>query len=110
MKNNWEEKAEQALESLNGLQRAVANPFLYTRIKALIEEQQNKWVRLVGFISRPAIAISAAVFFIGINTWVVLKHPLNDTAAKPPAETEQAFEPEYATLNYTLAEQNTNEK
>jgi hypothetical protein len=110
MKNNWEEKAEQALESLNGLQRAVANPFLYTRIKARIEEQQNKWVRLAGFIGRPAIAITAAVFFIAINAWVVVKHPLSDTAAKPSAEAEQAFEPEYATLNYTLAEQNTNEK
>ncbi len=110
MKNNWEEKAEQAMDSLNGLQRAVANPYLYTRIKAHIEEQQNKWVKLAGFISRPVIAISAAVFFIAINAWVVVKHPLTETAAKPSVEAEQAFEPEYATLNYSLGESNTNEK
>ena len=107
MKNNWEQQAEKTLESLNGLQRASANPFLYTRIMARLEEQQNKWVRAASFISRPAIAISAVIFFVGINAWVVIKHPLNKPVAKTSQETEQAFEPEYATVNYSLGEVNT---
>lgn len=110
MKNDWEQKAEKAMDSLNGLQRASANPFLYTRIMARIEERQNKWARLASFIGRPAIALSATLFFIGINTWVVISHPLNKPLTKHSGETEQAFEPEYATVNYSFGEVNSNEK
>ena len=110
MKNNWEQQAENALESLDGLQRASVNPFLYTRIMARIERQQNKWAKIAGFISRPVIALSTTLLFIGVNAWVVIKHPLSKPVVKSAMETEQAFEPEYANINYSLGDVNTSEK
>ena len=110
MKNDWEQQAEKALASLDGLQRASSNPFLYTRIIARVGRQQNKWARIASFISRPAIALSAAIFFLGINAWIVINHPLSKTVVKSGQETEQAFEPEYATINYSLGDVNTSEK
>ena len=110
MKNNWEQQAEKALASLDGLQRASANPFLYTRIMARIERQQNKWAKVAGFISRPVIALSATFLFVVINAWVVINHPLNKQVVKSGQETEQAFEPEYAAMNYSLGDVNTSDK
>jgi hypothetical protein len=109
--NNWEQKAEEALNSLDGIQRAVANPFLYTRVIARIDEQKNSWSNIINFISRPVIAISATAIFIGINALVVFRHPQVQQMSKSTStESEQAFESEYATVNYTLAEANNNDK
>ncbi|MES2646626.1 MAG: hypothetical protein V4717_07130 [Bacteroidota bacterium] len=110
MKNEWENKAEEAMNSLDGLQRATANPYLFTRVMARIEEQQNKWAVLANFISRPVIALSVTVFFVAINTWMIVKHPINSQLAKPVTEVEQSLEPEYANVNYSLAEVNSSEK
>jgi Na+/proline symporter len=110
MKNEWENKAEETLNSLAGLQRASANPYLFTRIMARIEEQQNKWSLLANFISRPVIALSVTCFFVAINTWMIVKHPLKSQVAKPVTEVEQTLEPEYANVNYSLGEVNTTEK
>ena len=107
MKNEWEQQAEKAMQSLDGLERASVNPFLYTRIMARIEEQQNKWVKIASFISRPAISLSAAILFIAINVWVIVQHPLNKPLSKASPDTEQSFESEYATVNYSMGEVNT---
>jgi len=110
-KNDWEQKVEETLNSLEGIQRAVANPFLYTRIKARLDERQNKWVKVANFISRPAIAVSVTALFIAVNTWVVIQHPLFEQVAKPATvENDQAFEPEYATVNYSLMDANTTDR
>ena len=109
--NDWEQKAAEALNSLDGIQRAAANPFLYTRIMARLEYQQNSWSKVVNFIGRPAIAISATIIFISINVAAILQNqkvqPLGKSASN---ETELAFESEFATVNYSLVEANNNDK
>ena len=104
--NDWEQKAEQALRSLNGIQRASANPFLYTRVMARIDNQRNSWSQVINFISRPVVALSATAIFIAVNAWVIVQHPKEQPTAKKSSslDSEIAFEAEYATVNYTLAE------
>lgn len=104
--NDWESKAEEALNSLDGIQRATANPYLYTRVMARIENQRNSWSMIINFISRPAIALSTTVIFIAINAWVIMHHSRERSVAKVtrPIESELVFEAEYATVNYALAE------
>ena len=108
--NDWEQKAAGALNSLDGIQRAAANPFLYTRIMARLEYQQNSWSKVVNFIGRPAIAISATIIFISINVAAILQNQKGRPLSKAANETELAFESEFATVNYSLVEANNNDK
>ena len=41
-KKRIQEEVEKTLESLNGIQKAPANPYLFTRIKARVEKRGNK--------------------------------------------------------------------
>lgn len=109
--NNWEAKAEEAMNSLDGIQRAESNPFLYTRIKERLAEQQNKWAKAANFIGRPVIAFSVTAIFVGINCWAVMRHPVDRQIAKPvQQDREQAFDQDYATIDYSFMEVNNPEK
>jgi hypothetical protein len=69
-KENIQSEIDKTLESLNGVSRAEANPFLFTRIKARMQ-RQNAWEKITSFISRPAIAIAALILVMAINGWAV---------------------------------------
>jgi len=108
--HNWELKAEEALESLNGIQRASANPFLYTRIRATLAEHQNKWSRIANFIGRPVIVFSVTGLFIGLNAWAIMHYPVNNTVAKHAPDKEPFFDQDYATVDYSFLDTNNPDK
>jgi hypothetical protein len=109
--NNWEAKAEEVLNSLDGIQRAASNPFLYTRIKERLAEHQNKWAKAANFIGRPVIVFSVTALFVAINAWAIMEHPAGKQIAKPlQQEREQAFDQDYATIDYSFQDVNNSEK
>lgn len=111
--NNLDQKVDQTLNSLDGMQRAVANPFLFTRVKARMEEQKNPWAMTFNFISRPVVAISALAIFLTVNVWVVVKNlPENEVASVAYSEDDMAIavEAEYSTVSYSLLDVNPNER
>ena len=78
---------------------------------ALISGNQNKWARAANFIGRPVIAFSVTALFVGINAWAVMEHPIDKQIAKPAQqETEQAFDLDYATIDYSFQDVNNAEK
>ncbi len=108
-KNNLEWQVNQAMNSLDGIQRAKANPFLYTRIKAAIDEQNSAWGRAARIFTRPAYALTIAGLFISLNLYVAINRH-QQPAAKSIAEGEQAFASELATVNYNLLDLNSSDK
>lgn len=66
-KNNLTEQVAKAMSSLDGIQPAVANPHLYTRIKARMEQEKSNWGWLATFLSRPAVAVALVATVILIN-------------------------------------------
>jgi hypothetical protein len=109
--NNWKAKAEEALNSLDGIQRAASNPFLYSRIRERLADHQNKWARIANFIGRPVIAFSVTALFVGVNAWAVIEHPFDKKIAKPVQQArEQAFDQDYATVDYSFVDVNNAEK
>lgn len=71
-RNRIQEEVEKALQSLDNVSRAHATPFLFTRIKARMEKEQNRWGKLVGFISRPAFAVAVVFFVLLVNGWILI--------------------------------------
>lgn len=91
-------RVEQTLTSLDGAQRATANPFLYTRIKSRLEaDERSIWQVAAGWLTRPAVAISAFLIVVFMNAWVFLPSgTAAETATVQDADQQLARE-------YTLA-------
>ena len=66
--------ADKVLESLDGLQRAEPNPFLYTRVMARINrEHDSTWEKIANLFSRPVMAFATVILFVVINAVVLFK-------------------------------------
>lgn len=91
---NIENKVEKTLTSLDHAQRASANPFLYTRIMASLNaDEESAWAVAFRFVSRPVIAFATVLAIILINS-LVLYESL-ETAQIPVQEEDQVFASEY---------------
>lgn len=71
--------AGEALNSLDGLQRAEPRPFLYTRLSARMQQPAGIWERSVRYISRPVVAFCCLLLVLLVNGIVLLNN--NKTAA-----------------------------
>lgn len=69
-KEHIHQEIDKTLESLEGIRRAESNPFLYTRIKARMQEQTG-WEIITSFLSRPVIAFAIMITVLAINAWAV---------------------------------------
>lgn len=80
-----EQEVEKTLESLDNVSRATANPYLFTRIKARLQNPQTVWEQISSFISRPVVAMATLILIMAINFWVVFssnsKSSDNETVA-----------------------------
>jgi hypothetical protein len=108
---NIQREVETTLQSLDGISRAEANPFLFTRIKARMQ-RQSAWERVTSFISRPVIAIAALVLVMAINGWAVFGTDENTATQTNESIAASDIADEYnlfANTNYELENNNTNE-
>ena len=82
-----QKEIEKTLQSLDGVKRAEANSFLFTRIKARMQKKDSQWEeRTFSFLSRPAIAVAIVVLVMAVNAWAVwgsspVENPANDVVA-----------------------------
>lgn len=68
-------RIDEILDSLQGMQRATASPHLYTRIKPALVKPEPFWIQLARFVSRPAIAYSLSAVLVLVNIWFILSSP-----------------------------------
>src|SRR4051812_15983466 len=93
-KHEIEQRIEETLDSLHGIQRAEANPFLYTRIQARLNLSKSAIERVVVFAGRPAFAFLVLVVVLATNLMVMLNGPSNSPAVKQE-QTQLAVADEY---------------
>jgi membrane-bound ClpP family serine protease len=102
-KRNIQEEVEKTLNSLDGIQRAEANPYLFTRIRAGLEkEQKSFWSRALTFLSRPSVAVPAIILTVLVNTAIFFE--FKSERVQVPQDEEQAFAREYNLSDYTIYE------
>jgi Na+/proline symporter len=103
MKNDFlvEQKVNEALESLDGMQRASANPFLFTRVWQRVSADNNPWERVASFLARPVFAVAVLVFFLSVNIWAASKKSQVTLASKQQVA-EQLFASEYSAPGFNL--------
>jgi len=102
-KRHIQEQVDKTLDSLDGIQRASANPFLFTRIQARLQkEETNFWSQAFAFISRPMVAFAGVAIAIIINAVVLLES--RSESVKNTQDDEQVFASEYNLSTNTIYE------
>jgi hypothetical protein len=90
-----EKWVNEALDSLAGIQRAEANPFLYTRIRERMARPATPWEKLTYLLSKPAFAVMLGVCFVAINFYVATRQE-EAKLVQQQQTSEQLFAAEYA--------------
>ena len=63
---------EDILNSLDGIARANARPFMHTRVMAKIQEENSFWSRSVQFLAKPVIAFACLSAIAIANIYTVI--------------------------------------
>jgi hypothetical protein len=102
-KKRIQDEVEKTLNSLDGIKRAVANPYLFTRIKAGFErDEKSVWSKALTFMSRPSVAVPAIVLTVLINTAIFFE--FRSEKVQTPQDEEQVFASEYNLSDNTIYE------
>ena len=73
MNDHIDRKVEEALASLEGLQRAEPAPFFHTRLMARMDRSKDTGMdRVARVISRPVFVIVATVLFMILNGYILM--------------------------------------
>jgi len=70
---NIQKKVDDALNSIEGIQRAAATPFFFTRLQARLQEKETIWEKISLLINRPAVAFATIAFVLVLNAFAFLK-------------------------------------
>jgi len=67
--SDLEKRLEQALSSLDGIQRATPQPWLFSRVKGRLSRSEEKtiWEAIGTFLSKPAVAIAGLFLIMALN-------------------------------------------
>ena len=99
-KEHIDKLIEEALNSVDSINRAEAKPYLLTRINARMnKETGSAWERAGWFIGRPAVAFTGLCMLLLINVMVVVPNNPSDTASVA----EQSFQTQSDEFSYTVA-------
>jgi hypothetical protein len=101
MQNNINKKIEDTMHSIDGIDKAQPNPFFFTRLEARMEKENNIWVKITSFVTRPLVAFACICLVIIINAFVILSSSLS-TNTSTKQNTELATVDEYTQINTTL--------
>ncbi|HSR39659.1 MAG TPA: hypothetical protein VLL95_12150 [Phnomibacter sp.] len=94
--SNMQQWVDGALESIDGLPRAQANPFLFTRIQERLRQRNSPWEKVASFVARPAFAVAIVVAFLSVNLYVANRQK-EERLAREKQTNEQMFAAEYNT-------------
>ena len=99
-KENIDKLVDEALNSVDLINRAEAKPFLLTRIHARMNrEAGSAWEKAGWFISRPAVAFAGLCLILMVNAMVIVFNN-SSTTSTVAEQTTQASGDEFS---YTVA-------
>lgn len=91
---------EEALNSVNGVTRAEAKPYLLTRINARMSKgTESLWEKAGRFVTRPAVAFTGLCMVLLVNVIVIA----SNKSSVPAMATEQVTQNTTDEFSYTVA-------
>lgn len=90
MRPGIEEKINETLESLDGIQRAEPRPYFYARLMARMQrDDKTIWEAMGSFIARPAVVAAGLCFIIVLNGFILVRQNKGTMTSTSVAESEQ---------------------
>src|SRR2546421_11717840 len=109
-KQHIQKEVDETLDSIDGIQRAAANPFLFTRIKEkMAKKEKGAWGIAIDLITRPAFAVAAIVLIILINLAIFFQNQ-PESVQTTAQDGEQLFASEYNLGSATLYDENMDQQ
>ena len=105
--NTKRNKTEEILESLDGVSRAQAPDFFYTRLKARLEKETGtgSYSPKRSWVLRPIFVIASLCLVLLLNAFIFLQsNTITTTSANTDDESIQSIAAEYS-LNDTISEE-----
>jgi hypothetical protein len=112
MKNSQhiQKEVDETFNSLDGIQRAQANPFLFTRIKEkMTKRETGVWGMAISIISRPVFAVAAIVLIVLINLAIFFQNQ-PEPIQTSTQDGEQLFASEYNLGGVTMYDENMDQQ
>jgi len=92
---------DEALNSLDGADRATVRPYLFTRLRARMERQkESAWENVGRFIARPAVVVAGLCVIIALNILAITSNnsTASNTSVAEQSATQDEFSPSIASL------------
>jgi hypothetical protein len=105
--SNNDSRIDAVLNSLEGMQRAKAPEFLYTRLQGRMEQEFDQGGPLGRWLTRPVLALTIAAIVLIINATTVLKMWKSNTASNSYVESGQQVAAEYPAGVYPVYNENS---
>ena len=105
--HNNSRRIDEVMESLEGIQRAKAPDFMYTRLKARMDKEFDQGGPLGRWLTKPVLALSIAAFILIINATTVLKMWEQGTSASNTSESAQVVAADYPVSVYPVYNENS---
>lgn len=103
MREKLNKKINDALGSIDDIQRAAAPDFFYTRLEGRMLGQKNFWEKISSFITRPSIAFACIAIIVLMNSWIIFSN-INNEKNDTQQNTELATVDEYSMVSSSLYE------
>ena len=91
-----EKKVDQIMNSLDGIQRATPQPWLFSRIKGKLIQQDDKsvWGTIGSFLSKPVIAIAGLCLILMMNGYLLFNQYKEPSSAILIGQNEELLDSE----------------
>ena len=103
MNENLNRKINEAMRSLDGIEKASPRPFFFTRLEARLQRQKSRWEVVSSFLSKPVVAIACICLIIMINA-IVIFSSTNLNGSTDQQNNELATADEYNSISAPLYE------
>jgi hypothetical protein len=94
-------KIDDVMQSMDGMERALPRPFLFTRLEARMQNDRNLWSKISSFVARPVVAFACICFVLIINS-IVIFFSNNSENSLAQQGSELATVDEYSQVSYNL--------
>lgn len=97
-------KVEDALQSIDGIDKAAPRPFLFTRLEARMQNEKTMWSKISSFVSRPVVAFACIFFILIMNAMVIFLSNNTSGSLTQQQGNEIAATDEYSQVSSSIYE------
>lgn len=102
MDRNIENKVDQALKSLDQIERAPAPAFFFTRLEARMQKEKSTWENLFHFFTNPVWAFGSICVLLLLNIYIISANTTDQTLNVAQQNTDLTTIDEYSQVSSTL--------